>query len=371
MDKKTVVISGVNLVDGGPLSVFEDFLNTLVYGGYTTTYRVIALVGKKELFKQYEGKIELQEYRKAKKSWLYRLYLEYFGFKKLSKKLNVEFWVSMHDTTPNVKAKHRYVYCHNPSPFNKMSIRDAKYGYKYYLFSKFYKYLYMINIKKNDAVIVQQDWMRTEFVKMFGLKKVIVARPSLPEMSAIENIPFSTPIFICPSFPRYYKNFQIVCEAAKELEEEGNRSFKLIITLDGSENSYSRFLLNQYGRCQTINFIGLIDRERLFKLYGESACMIFMSKLETWGMPITEYKVTNKPMILANLPYAHETIGDYDNVAFVDVDNVDDLKNQMLKVIEKNHLSSSKSKPISNPYANNWNELCSLLFFSEQENNAN
>lgn len=368
MDKKTIVISGVNLVDGGPLSVFEDFLNTLVYEGYTSKYRVIALVGKKELFTRYEGEIELQEFRKAKTSWFYRLYLEYLYLKKISEELNVECWISMHDTTPNVKAKHRYVYCHNPSPFNKMSIREAKYGYKYYLFSKFYKYLYKINIKKNDAVIVQQDWMRSEFIKMYGVEKVIVARPSLPEMSKIENIPFNVPIFICPSFPRYYKNFQIVCEAAKELENEGECDFKVYITLDGNENSYSRLLLNQYGKCKTINFIGLVDRERLFKIYGESACMIFMSKLETWGMPITEYKVTEKPMILANLPYAQETIGDYDNVAFVDVDDVSELKKQMLNVIEKKQLSYSRAKQISNPYAKSWNELCSLLFCSEKNN---
>lgn len=368
MDKKIIVISGVNLVDGGPLSVFEDFLNTLVHEGYTLTYRVIALVGNKELFARYEGEIELREFRKAKKSWFYRLYLEYFGFKKASKELNVEFWISMHDTTPNVKAKHRYVYCHNPSPFNKMSIKEAKYGYKYYLFSKFYKYLYKINIKKNDAVIVQQDWMRTEFINMYGLDNVIVARPSLPEMVKIDNITVKMPIFICPSFPRYYKNFQIVCEAAKELENEGRCNFKIYITLEGNENSYARLLFNQYGKCKSINFIGLVDREQLFKIYGESACMIFMSKLETWGMPITEYKVTGKPMILANLPYAQETIGNYDNVAFVDVDDVNELKKQILNVIEKKHLSNSRAKIVNKPYASNWKELCSLLFCSEKNN---
>ena len=244
MDKKIVVISGVNLVDAGPLSVYLDFLNTLVQNGYSKKYRIIALVGKKELFIQFEPEIEFIEFRNSKKSWLNRLYLEFFYFNNFSQKMKVYIWISMHDITPNVKAEYRYVYCHNPSPFNEMGLKDAKYGIKYYLFSKFYKYLYKINIQKNDAVIVQQDWMRHEFIKMYNLKKVIVARPSLPK---IDNfIDYSSGIketvFICPSFPRYYKNFQVVCEAAKLLQREHICNFIVYITLTGNENKYAKFI---------------------------------------------------------------------------------------------------------------------------------
>lgn len=36
----------------------------------------------------------------------------------------------LHDIAPNVKAKERYVYCHNPSPFMKSEIKNLKYIYK-------------------------------------------------------------------------------------------------------------------------------------------------------------------------------------------------------------------------------------------------
>jgi len=32
------------------------------------------------------------------------------------------------------------------------------------------------------------------------------------------------------------------------------------------------------------------------------------------GMPITEFKATGKPILAADLPYAHETIGEYGQV---------------------------------------------------------
>lgn len=362
MGKKVIVVSGVNLVDAGPLSVYLDFLNALIKNSKSEDYRIIALVGKKELFSQFENEIELIEFRDSKSSWIKRLYLEYFGFLKLSKRISVDIWISMHDITPNVIAKHKYVYCHNPSPFNKMSIKDARFGVKYYLFSKFYKYLYMINIKKNDAVIVQQEWMRKEFVKMYHPKEVIVARPSLPQLIQIKNETEDNCIFVCPSFPRYYKNFEVSCKAARLLNERGERGFKLYITIKGDENKYAQFLKDKYSEVESIRFCGLLPREELFELFSRSSCMIFMSKLETWGMPITEYKMTGKPMILSNLPYAMETAGQYTQVQFVDSDNDVELANAMQKIINKETISRKVPLELhDNPYAENWEELIEYL----------
>lgn len=366
MEKKVLVVSGVNLIDAGPLSVFLDFLEALVENKYYQQYRIIAIVGKKELFERFRDYVEIVEYRDAKKSWLNRIYLEYFGFKHLSIRWNVDTWISMHDTTPNVVAKHRYVYCHNPSPFNKMSIADARFGIKYYIFSKLYKYLYKINIKKNDAIIVQQDWMREKFIEMYHPKEVIVARPSMPRIPEMIKAKHKNICsFVCPSFPRYYKNFEVACEAARILVEKQISNFKLYITLSGNENRYSYFLKEMYGRLDNIEFCGLLSRNELFQLYANSSCMIFMSKLETWGMPITEYKLTHKPMIVADLPYAHETVGTYDEVEFVAVDDALRVSESMEKIINNEKFSPSYAANIDAPYAENWGELCKMILKGE------
>ena len=54
--------------------------------------------------------------------------------------------------------------------------------------------------------------------------------------------------------------------------------------------------------------------------------MIFPSKLETWGLPISNSNY-NKPILAADLPYAHETIGNYDKVNFFNPDDVNKLAN--------------------------------------------
>ena len=361
--KTNLVISGINLTDGGALSVYLDCVKELLNNGYDEKYNIILLVSNKKLFPE-DPRVRYIEFKKSKKNWLYRLYYEYIYFKSFSKKLGVDIWISLHDMTPNVVANKRYVYCHNPSPFNKMKFSEAKYGWKYYLFSKFYKYLYKINIKKNNAVIVQQDWMREEFKKMFQIDNVIVARPSIPTVStpiSDESKASNKAIFIAPSFPRYFKNFQVVCRAARLLKEKSIDNFEVIITVDGTENEYSKELVQAFGAIKNIVFSGILPREELFKIYSKANCLVFMSKLETWGMPIIEFKPTGKSMILADLPYTHETVGDYNDVSFVSVDDYKQLAIQMKKVIDNKKLGSSKLEVPKQPYASDWDELFRLI----------
>lgn len=365
----TIVLSGINLVDGGALSVYYDALDALVTNDYHKKYKIIALISDKKYFKKYleYDNILFYEFPKSKKNWLFRIYYEYFYFRKFSKTLDVDYWISLHDITPNVVAKKKYVYCHNPSPFNNMSMKDIKYGIKYYLFSKFYKYLYQINIKKNTNVIVQQNWLKNEFEKMFNLKNVIVARPSIQLKTEsyykeeLKDLNEDELFFIYPSYPRYYKNFEVVCKAVELLEKTEQREFKVYITIDGTENKYSADIVSKYKNVRQLVFCGLLERNKLFKLYSKASCLLFMSKLETWGMPIMEFATTKKPMIVSQLPYAYETVGNYDNVSFVDVNDHLKLAEEMKKVLNYKKLNKNRVDYKVKDVIPNWNELFKLI----------
>ena len=78
---------------------------------------------------------------------------------------------------------------------------------------------YNLPIKKNTSVIVQQNWMAKEFKKMYNIGNIIVAKPSfhletIVKKSKPKNKEYK---FLYPSFARPYKNFELACEAAKEL----------------------------------------------------------------------------------------------------------------------------------------------------------
>jgi glycosyltransferase involved in cell wall biosynthesis len=372
---KTVVISAINFFEGGPLTVLIDCLLYLNGSWISNKFKIVAIVHKKNLFNDFNlGNIEFIELPKSRLSYFYRLYYEFFYFNKLARELNAIFWLSLHDITPNVGNVPQAVYCHNPSVFNELNFSDIYIQPKQFFFKLFYKYLYAININKNLKVIVQQKWIGNEFKKLFSLanSKILIAPPKvqlLPlklssnkEFISIENN-FKT--FIYPAFPRPFKNVELICEAAVILVDKGILNFNIILTLDGTENYYSRRIVNKYKNIENIKFIGLQKREIIFDLYARSNCLIFPSKLETWGLPISEYMLFDKPILVAKLPYSIETIGDYDKACYFDPNDQNELANYMTEFILFNQLQYQNILGGSNfnkfEIANSWSEIFNSL----------
>lgn len=77
--RKCIVISGINIFEGGPLSIFKDCLTYISNSDISTDFIVIALVHKSVLFNQTDfSNIKFEEFPKSRTSYFYRLYYEYF-----------------------------------------------------------------------------------------------------------------------------------------------------------------------------------------------------------------------------------------------------------------------------------------------------
>ena len=374
MNKKTIIISAINFNEGGPLTIYKECLKCLEEN-FLEEYKVVALVHDKSLFSEYEGKIEIIEFKDSKRSYLKRIYYEYFYFKKLSKKFKPYLWFSLHDMTPNVVADKRVVYCHNSIIFYDMKRKDMINEFKMFMFSKFYKYIYKINIKKNNFVVVQQDWIRKRFKKIFKIKNVVVAHPNVvidDSNNNCKNTKIVKNSFLYPSFPRIFKNFEVICKAVEILENKNIENFKVYLTIDGNENIYSKEIVEKYGRLKCIEFIGLQTRENLMKYYSKIETVIFPSKLETWGLPISEAKAFGKNIILADLEYAHETLGTYEKVMFFGPDDAEKLAEKMEMLINDDEnmknieFDGNFEKNIEKPFCKNWKELFDILLLDNR-----
>lgn len=360
---RKLVISGINLFSGGMLSIYRDCLNFLIEQGYDKKFEITAFVHRKDLYKDIIGNILFIELPKSRKSYLFRLWYEYIYFYFYSRNREIDIWFSIHDITPNVKAKYIYTYCHNPAPFYDLGFNITKHDMSLFLFSKFYKYLYKINIQKADKIIVQQEWIRQEFKKIIPMEKIIVSYPNIKHEFVKRNKKFFSNnfIFIYPSVPRVAKNFDVVCEASRILEERGY-SFQVLLTINGNENKYAKKLYRKYKTCDSIIWTGYLPREELYNYYNDSDCLIFASLLETWGLPITEFKITEKPIILADLPYAYESAGNYHSVVFCDMERPDILADVMQNIIRQENIYSMNNKfqkPLD--IIESWKELFTIL----------
>lgn len=363
LNRKTIVISAVNIFEGGTLTIVRDNL-TFANDFLADKFKIIAIVHNKNLLPLDSlKKINFIEFPKSRKSYLIRLYLEYYYFYKLSQKWNPHLWFSLHDITPNVKASIRAVYCHNPSPFKKIIVTDLFFQPVLFFFSLFYKYLYKINIKKNNYVIVQQNWLRDEFISMFRLdtEKLLVC---YPEITKIKNVIRGQSYYIkddvftffYPALARPFKNFEVIGEAVKLLHKKGVKNFRVVITIEGNENNYAKFIHKKYRDLKQLHFVGMLSFEKVQENYTAADALLFPSTLETWGLPITEFKKYQKPILLSKLPYAYETLGAYDNGIFFDPLNADELAQKMIQLMSGDlqfDLTSSSEKKV----LKGWSEL--------------
>lgn len=366
---KTIVISAVNLNVGGTLTILRDCLSYLSERALQGDYRVVALVYKKEL--AYYPNIEYIETQWPKKRWLNRLWYEYVSMKRISKDIgSVYLWFSLHDTTPNVVAERRAVYCHNPFPFYKWKWRDVLLAPQFVLFALFSKFYYQKNIHQNNQVVIQQQWLKDAFHRLFHLPKdkLVVALPNVPkrdEFTSDESIAVSGEYrFVYAASPNSHKNFECLCQAAALLEKEGVTGFKVLITVAGTENKYARWLYKKWGKsAPSIQWIGFQSRETLFRYYAQSHCLVFPSKAETWGLPISEFSTLKKPMLLADMPYAHETAAGSKQVAFFKPDDPSTLADQMRKLIQGDcsSLCAVSQQEYENPVTDSWEGLFSIL----------
>jgi len=178
----------------------------------------------------------------------------------------------------------------------------------------------------------------------------------------IHNRPDEPYRFFYPAYPRTFKNIEQILGAARNLERDGFKRFEVWLTMDGTETRYAAKLVREFSDLTTVKWLGLLPRTEVMRLYGQADCLIFPSKLETWGMPITEFKSTGKPILAARLEYAFETVGEYAQVAFFNIEQASELAAMMQQAaLGQPVFHPATEQPIAPPFSRNWEELWQVL----------
>lgn len=363
-----IVISAVSLRKGGTLTILRQCLSYLSEHSQRTGDEVIALVHQRSLCDYLHIRyIELPE---AIASWSSRLRCEYRELYQLSLELGpVDLWLSMHDTTPRVQARRQAVYCQTSFPFLRWHWRDFRYDPKIPLFALFTRLVYRYRVHHNDYLIVQQEWLRTGLSRMLGvdLERFIVAPPAAPSLTlepgraSTGDTPYT---FLYAATADVHKSFETLCRASELLEQRvGKGRFRSLLTLSGQENKYAAALYQRWRGCASIEFVGFQSREDLLQLYAQTDCMVFPSRVETWGLPLSEFKAYGRPMLVSDLAFAHETTQGAEAVGFFPVEDAEALADEMQRLLEGDHsrLRAVPVQPKGAPTAANWEELFRIL----------
>lgn len=370
---KKIYISAVNIKGGGPSTVVRKIItNTLKYVKQDDSIFIITnSIFDRDILREFEdNRIKPCIFDWALRTIVHRLFFEYIYLPFFLKKKDIDIWISMNDVSTFVKAKKRFVYFHNPSPFIEFKYM-SKFPISFIIFGFFYNIIYLINSKKYNAVLVQQAWIARLVKERYNLGNVKIARPVDNNFSCEIQIKEFRPKngkvkFIYPAFPRLFKNHKVIIEAIKIVKILFPDKFEVIFTLSGRENSYSEKIFIEGENISELKFIGVLSASEMKKLYQESQVLIFPSYLETWGLPISEAKDNGLVVFLASLPYAREVAGDYAKKSFFAPDSALELSKLMISYIESN-LSFANDARRSPDVAdfNTFSELVSFMIGRE------
>jgi glycosyltransferase involved in cell wall biosynthesis len=371
--KPVVVLSGVSLRESGTLVLYREALSSLerLYGDHV---EIVAMVKSRDLFDT--PGVTYMEFPHIMHSWLARLWFEYWTSKGISRRLRPRLWLSLHETSPNVDAEIRAVYCHNVSEFYRITPSEFLLDWRFGMFTLFFRLIHRINIRKNQFVIVQADWIRKIFETRYGISHVVVAPPELNLSDIPRRATGSRQAgpyrFFYPFVPRPYKNVELCLQAARVLEQEGVEGFELWLTMDEHTNKYASRVAKEFSDLRCVRWLGVIPREKVFDLYGEADCLVFPSRLEASALPISEFRGLGKTMLLADLPYAWECARGNTRTCFFDPADAGDLAALMNQAIE-GELVFRKVPEIefAEPFAQNWEELWGIVLGREKTAGAN
>ncbi len=360
MNEQHLVVSAVNLTEGGTLEILRQCLAEAVK---LPGWRVTAIVHSAK--KVGVDGIHYVERPEVKRSWLKRIQFEYSECEKLAATLNPDFWLSLHDMTPNLGSRTpaipQAVYCHNAMCFYSIPLREAWMDPEQLLFIKLYSFFYRMNLKRNSAIVVQQDWIRKSFERRFNAKNVIVAHP-LPDETNRTAVKRAGPRFFYPSFPRVFKNYETVLAAWEQLCADPAWDGVLTLTLAPDGNRYQRWLHRRYGHLRQVRWIGKVSHSEVQSEYEKQDCLVFASKLETWGLPLTEAKQNGLSIIASDLPYAREAVSTYHGASFFPPNDAKSLAHQK-KDFREGRLNDvqAQAPTVDSPFAANWQSLLRQL----------
>ena len=364
---QTVVVSATNLFLGGPLTVGRELVAALRASDrfQRGEQRVIVLCHRRELYAGIPAHPNLEWIEKphVRRNWLVRVFYEYCWFRLWSRRRDVDLWISLQDLTPNVRAAHRVVYCHNAAPFFQGRTRwllDPRFE----IFRLLYGFFYRLNLGRNDYAIVQQQWMRDELASRYGRAKgtTIVAHPVSTESRQVavgSRQERATLRLLYPVLPRSAKNHEVLIAAMRELRD---LPIELTLTFAGDETRYAQSIRRLATGLDRIRFTGFLSLEDLEREYERADALVFPSKLESWGLPLSEFRRFGKPILAADLPYAREALGGYPSSAFFDPESAAELAGMLRSYWESGELPyETPPRNDTSPFAADWTALISML----------
>lgn len=199
--------------------------------------------------------------------------------------------------------KNQIVLVHQPNlvnpKFNKLSCNSLHY--------KIYRILFKMNLEFVNWVVVQTDVMKDDMIKSYpALKvKIVVIPQPLPNWFKIEdriagyNFLNDKITLFYPAAGYSHKNHMFLKKINSYFRENkiDDFNFKILLTLTDEE-----FL--SYNDIPFVENLGRINPEQVLNTYKICDALLFLSLVESYGLPLVEALKLSLPILTVDLPYS-------------------------------------------------------------------
>lgn len=304
------------------------------------------------------------------KKWANRILWDSWGFKRWAINNNVfpDLIISFQNTTVRYsKNICQIIYYHQPLPFSPYNWSLLKKSEcKLFFYKNFYSFFVRLYLNDNTIFVVQIPSLKEAILKKFKLKKsnIYVIRPYFDNAQINNSIRLDYDTnyfhFIYPATPLIYKNHLVLVEAIKKMyvkNKEIASKIKIHFTCTECDLKKINKLITEYGINNNFIFEGVIPHEDLIIKYRQMNGLLFPSFVETFGLPLIESASIGLPIIVSDLPYSRDVIGNYTNAHFVIFNDAEQWSDAILKLC----INSYEREPVFYPNPNNWNDFFKIV----------
>jgi len=320
------------------------------------------------------GRIMVHKYPRIKKNWISRIYFELMKSSRLVRKSRADVVFSLQNIIVFFVKVPQIVYVHQSLPYALKRFSYIRRDERFLaIYADIFRFLIGLSCKIASRVVVQTSWFKDSLVRRYRLspKKVAVVPASLDVHVHVSPKTRKANEFFYPTTPYVYKNIDLIIKAVALLVKDG-LSPKVILTINGQENNYSRRI---HARIvakklqKNFHFLGRVSRDEIFQLY-QSTTLLFPSWLESFGLPLLEGRTAGAPIIATDTPFAREILNGYANASFCSLSDERELALAMREAMERPTISSevkTVDRIIDIKTETRWGDVINLLINASRQ----
>ena len=340
-NNKIFFINGLNAKAGGGKSILNNYLKILEVHDTSNFYYVLC-PNLYDYQKFNNNHIKVITLSKFEKSTFMLPFVYDFIIPKLIKKLRIDRILNFADIPIKTNIYQiflfdwAYAVYLNDIFWKKMSfIEKIKRKVKIFYFKKNLNYVNQLTAQTGVIKKRLEDIYKINNIKIIPNA---VSIDNLQSQKSNKNFNLGSKLKLL-YLTKYYshKNIEILIPLAKKIKDS-NLNYKIILTIDGKEDSAAQKILDEIEKYNLENFvknIGYVKMENVPALYQECNALLMPTILESFSGTYVEAMYHKIPIITSNKDFAKEICGE--GAEYFEPLNVDSILESIQSVFENSH----------------------------------